>query len=645
MKRLICFLPALLFTSVLFAQKEVPEFGKIDPADLRLRSCSFEAGASAMKLFDVQEIEFEPSDYTSRLRTERRVRIKIFNEKGYKHGTIRIPYFSKKRLTKIKELKGVIYNLDSAGNLVIQKLEKKDFFKEKAEDNLGVISFTFPNLKPGSIIEYSYTKVEKNIIQIDPWIIQSEIPVAYASTIIMTPSNSRIKEKISGADTIEQRTEETKKGYYGTTKKIYFRDNIVSFQPEPFMSSSKDNLLKIVFLLIPRSNFFVDAITSEKSMWRFAGNRLMRSPYFGGQIDKPVPGTEKLIDSARAIANIADRISFLYEAVKKRVPDKAEQTLYPNDIVEAWNNKAGNTAEINLLLLNLLKKAGVVSYPLLVSTREHGKVDMNFPSIGQLNGVDVLAADSDHVYVMDASLKYQSFHNPPLNILNRNAFLLQDDDMKWVAIDDPRPLLRQNLTIQGILKEDGSIEGTAYWLHYDYAKSLMLDSSLEEEKEDRFYDKKPEGLDIRSVTFEDADDDNKPLLQKMDFTYVPQQTGDFYFINPQLLSLEKQNPFVKETRNTDIDLGCNQELSLKLHLALPTGFQVEAIPKNIIVRAPDTSFFFKRVVQSDSTGVFLTQIFNINQSIFYKENYPALREFFQRVYALMAEEITVKRKK
>jgi len=82
MKRQILFLPAFLFTSLLFAQKEVPEFGKIDPADLRMKSCSFEPGANAMKLFDVQEIEFEPSDYTSKLRAERRVRIKFLMKMG-----------------------------------------------------------------------------------------------------------------------------------------------------------------------------------------------------------------------------------------------------------------------------------------------------------------------------------------------------------------------------------------------------------------------------------------------------------------------------------------------------------------------------------------------------------------------------------
>src|SRR5262249_6419427 len=147
----ICFaLTALAAASVAFSQKELPDFGKIDLADLQLKSCSFEPSANALKLFDSEEVEFDPSDYSTKLRTERRVRIKIFNEKGYAYASITIPYFSKKRVTKIKDLEGVVYNLDETGKIVTQKLEKKDFFKEKAEDNIGMIKFTFPNLKPGS---------------------------------------------------------------------------------------------------------------------------------------------------------------------------------------------------------------------------------------------------------------------------------------------------------------------------------------------------------------------------------------------------------------------------------------------------------------------------------------------------------------
>ena len=66
--------------------------------ELQMNSCSFEPGAAAMKLFDKQEIEFEFMTYGARMKTERRIRIKIFNEKGYPQASIKIPYLNKKIL-------------------------------------------------------------------------------------------------------------------------------------------------------------------------------------------------------------------------------------------------------------------------------------------------------------------------------------------------------------------------------------------------------------------------------------------------------------------------------------------------------------------------------------------------------------------
>src|SRR5688572_27950773 len=181
----------LLFTlailpSFLFAQRTFPEFGKSDMSELELKSCSFEPDANAMVLFDVQEVEFEAQAFGDRVNTIRRVRIKIFNEKGYSAGTVRIPYYSKRKLTKVNELKGTIFSLDASGQIVSQSISENDFYFEKAQKKIAVIKFTFPNLKAGSVIEYSYSITEKDRAQLDPWIIQRDIPVAYASNVIIT---------------------------------------------------------------------------------------------------------------------------------------------------------------------------------------------------------------------------------------------------------------------------------------------------------------------------------------------------------------------------------------------------------------------------------------------------------------------------
>jgi len=642
MKKLILLLSAgfALHTS---AQSPIPEFGKIDKADLLLTSCPFEAAATAMKLLDLQEIDFDYDYYGSKLVTEKRVRIKVFNAKGYKHASIRIPYYSKRRVARIKDLEGLVYNLDTAGNVVIQKLEKKDFFKEKAEDNIGIINFTFPNLKPGSVVEFRYRKIEKDIARIDSWIIQDEIPVRQAYCVVTTPNTSRIYEKVLGADTIEQKKDFITSGNARLVKRTYSRENIPSFRYEPFMSSVKDNLLKVIFILIPQASFTTDLMT-PKVRWTVFGTTFLKSPFIEGQIKKNLKGAEPIVDSAKKIKLLSERIRYVYEQVQKHIPEAGEQTAFPEDMTDAWEQKHGSTAETNLALLNLLRKSGVDAHPLLVSTRENGRINTEFPSPGQLNGLNVLAQDSTEFFVMDASLKYQSPFIPPFNILNRQALLLKEKDVEWVTITDNRPLLKNQVNITGLFTDSGYIQGSAYNIFYDYYKSMMLDSTSEEDKKD-YFNKKPDGLKLISATYENTLNDNQPLIQKLEFDYTGSNTGDYYFINPQLLASTNSNPFIQTNRHTDIDLGSRQELVLKLNLEFPSSYIVDFVPSNILVRAPDSSFMYKRIVTYDSIRVAYYQSFEIREPLFYKEDYPGVKEFFDRVYALMAEEIVLKKKK
>src|SRR5438034_4440469 len=57
----------------------VPEFGKVDISELQMKECNFEKGASAMNLLQYETVEFQLSEYSYKIKTETRIRIKIFN--------------------------------------------------------------------------------------------------------------------------------------------------------------------------------------------------------------------------------------------------------------------------------------------------------------------------------------------------------------------------------------------------------------------------------------------------------------------------------------------------------------------------------------------------------------------------------------
>jgi hypothetical protein len=198
------------------------------------------------------------------------------------------------------------------------------------------------------------------------------------------------------------------------------------------------------------------------------------------------------------------------------------------------------------------------------------------------------------------------------------------------------------------MNEQGDMEGTGTVQYYDYAKSYKLDTSLQElnkSEEEKAVDKKPIGLTIVSTSVTEGGAEEEPLFETIEFKYEPQKTGDFVFINPQILTEQSKNPFTAEIRNTDLDFGCNQQYILTMQINLSPEHVVEHLPKNVTVRAPDSSFMYTVSYKADPSKVYISQVFDIQRAIYSKDEYKGIQDFYKNMHALMAEEIILKKKK
>jgi len=128
MKKLLLLFFLLYSFSSLLAQNNIPEFGKVDISELTMKECPFEKNADAMNLVQTAKVDFDTrvGGAVPETTLEYRYRIKIFNERGFSSANIKIPYFSESKSSKVTDIEGYIYNLDTDGNIVIEKLEKKD---------------------------------------------------------------------------------------------------------------------------------------------------------------------------------------------------------------------------------------------------------------------------------------------------------------------------------------------------------------------------------------------------------------------------------------------------------------------------------------------------------------------------------------
>jgi hypothetical protein len=158
-------------TGKLVAQSDLPEFGFYSNDEVAMKECAMDKDAEAVVLLDEAYSHY---DDNYQLITERRIRIKILNQRGLDRGSIKIPFYSKGGFEIIRSIEAVTY---TAGDDVPEaKVSKKSIYTEKEDDRYSNIKFAMPNVKPGSIIEYKYTSIMKHYGGLDKWLFQSDIP-------------------------------------------------------------------------------------------------------------------------------------------------------------------------------------------------------------------------------------------------------------------------------------------------------------------------------------------------------------------------------------------------------------------------------------------------------------------------------------
>jgi hypothetical protein len=613
-------------------------FGKVDKADLEMKICAFEKDANAEILFDKGDIYF---DQSYNIVTDRYKRIKIFNDNGKDEGNTRIEYYSANRAEYISGLQAQTINLNN-GNIEIVKVDKKQIFTEVVDKYRSAMVFSFPNVKPGSIIEFKYHLTAASIGDFPDWYFQSHLPTRYSELSTNVPDVLFYKRLVN----VHYPYVVDKTGSANT--RIQALANIPSLQDEPFMGARDDNSERILFQLLSVKP--TDGFTQTFSdTWTKVGQGWADDEDFGGQLNRKLTGEEIIISKAKSLKTDDEKIAYIFNEVKNTLKWDDVYARYANDgTVKAWDKKVGNSAEINLILAHLLKKAGLKAYPMLVSTRKHGHINPSYPNSYQFNStVAYIPVDSNKYYVLDATNKYNVYNQIPNNYLNSLGLYINRDDKLYdlTFLQDKDPV-RQVVLINAEIKAEGKMSGSADISSFSYnrmncVKKYKTDG---EKKYMDFLRDDNNSLKIASLTFENMEVDTLPLRQKVDFNLDLTGADDNYiYFNSNLFTDLKTNPFLSENRVTDIDFGYRDNYNITGIFKLPAGYKVDAIPKSITMMIPDKSIVFKRLVAEQDGSLMIRLTVDFKQSMYFKENYPEFREFCKKMYDMLNEQVVLKK--
>ena len=327
--------------------------------------------------------------------------------------------------------------------------------------------------------------------------------------------------------------------------------------------------------------------------------------------------------------------------------NKVDSWFCVDGVKRAWDKKMGNSAEINIILYHLLTMANVNTWFLGLRTRDYGELDIAEPTWSSLTRMVVYAqADSSTFYVLDASNKYNTYDNTPIDLIGLKTLQIEAGSRKYNWLTLKTGNARVVTLINGIISPDGKLTGTSQISNSSYARKAFLEK-YNELGEKNYIDevqKKNAGLKITSLKLENAAVDSLALNQTFEFKYdLTEPDGDYMYFNPNLFTGLGDNPFLNETRISNIDFGPKYSYSINGRYQLPTGYKTDVLPKSVSMQMPDKGIIFKRVVAEQDGFIIVHYSIDFRKTVYTRDDYPSIRDFYKKMYDMLNEQVVLKK--
>jgi hypothetical protein len=605
--------------SSIFAEKAPMKFGKVDKADLEMKVYPSDTSAVAAILCDYGYFN------SNKLEFERLLRIKILKKEGTSLGSQVFPFPTDAMI------KGCTYNLEN-GEIVESKLKSESIFKENVTRNNYRKRVAMPNVKEGSIIDLQF--VYRGLP--DEWHFQAEIPVRWSELIIETSPYVTFRKNFFGFQPLAVNSDSR-----------WVAKNMPAFKKEPYMNYWENYISKFEIEIL--SINIPGHYQSFSSTWENVNHTLTESSYFG----KAMYGCAFLNDLAKKIEKThstpMERLIAAHEEIKKSVKWNERESVGSSNenLSSAFNKKIGNSGDINLMLIQLLKKLDFEVYPVVLSTRNNGFLSLASPSVNKFNYVVAYVLLNGKKYFLDATEEFIPVGMLPQRCINLMGRIVDTEKSDWVDLSSE---LKNKKFISLDLKLDdqnvfqGQMVATkSDYAAFDFRKKYEKFNSQEEYLKN--FESEHKGLSVINCTISNMDSIYFPIKESYDIKIKNAVTvaGNQISINPMFYEQLGSNPFKSEDRKYPVDFVCPSDLTYVLKLELPKGLEVIQIPKDVSLRLQDGSAYVQyQALQAENLITFSFR-FVIKKSIYNEDEYSDLRALFSEIVKKHSEQIILKR--
>ena len=646
----------LFFLSIPLLQAQKMKFGKFKKEEWAMTTCPLDSNASAVVLFDVGKSSFR---YTSgagdQLIFERHTRIKILDKQGYDHASVVIPYYqSNGAKEKIVNLKASTYEM-VGGKEVTYKLNKKDIFEENITENWKRLKFTLPNVKPGTIIEYSYQVTSDFFLNLQNWTFQSSIPIMWSEYETVIPEFYYYKRFFQGYIPFHINEETSTNGTislgsgqpytFRATRYYMVTKDVPAFKNEKFVSTPNDYLSRVYYQLAT-IKYPNSTIQNFSNSWKAIANNLRDYSGFGGQLKRTGAVKNLVSEITAGSSNPAEKIAKIYSYVQQNTKwNERYSYTSTQGIKKTLDEKSGSIGDINLLLITMLRSAGIQADPVILGARNLGRLLRFYPSEEKVNYVIALIRVDDASMFLDATTNLTPFGMLPFRCLSGDGYLIADKGQQWVSLQSVK---KSSHTCHLILEldEEGKVQGDMQHIDGGYYSIPIRNEILSEGKEKfvkNTFSDASYSYNVTDFKFEQLENPVKPMISKYKIESEQQIAGDIIYLDAVLEKPFDESPFKQEKRIYPVDFGYPFSKKYILNLKIPEGYQPEELPEKLALALPDKGGRFTFICSMMNNSIQLRYDLSINKPMFIPDEYPALKFFFEKAISKLSEQIVLKK--
>jgi hypothetical protein len=255
--------------------------------------------------------------------------------------------------------------------------------------------------------------------------------------------------------------------------------------------------------------------------------------------------------------------------------------------------------------------------------------------------------DTAKEYILDATGKYNLYNQTPEELLHSSGLYIDKATNQYdmVSIENSDPV-RQVVIIKADILPDSKVTGTADVTGFGYNKinSTQRYKTDGEKKYIDFIRDNDNNLKISSLKMNNMDVDTLPLTQSIAFSLdLAGSDGTYIYFNPNLFTNMRTNPFLSETRATDIDFGHLDRYELNAYYKIPAGYKTEALPGSMRMVMTDKSISFKRFIAEQDGYLTVRYVVDHSKAHYPKEDYAEIRQFYKQLFDMLNEQVVFKK--